>query len=431
MPNNLFNDSIDAMGSPIPMQGMGIGNIMDYLQPIQGGPSAPIPQQSDSFIPQSYLNALAGLPSMQFDSMGRMGITEDQRKAAQNQGMGDMLMGVAQGFLNLDTMAPMKGGAIAGQNMQSMMDNFSKQNMANVNAILDNKIKQLTAFGLMSNLEQGQVALDSAKLKLDQDKKANAALQVVSQHYAPLVDFAADLAAKQMPTEEDAANVRKTIEASGSLMFAEIKRGNIDKAMEIFNTQIGKWMDLDPNLTKAKITQLANEGLMQVEVTSQMLPALQKQAESLGARLEIGPDGKPKFVHPYEQQLREMELKKAAAYIGAQNASAQESGARAKYYESGGNAGDKLEGKVTEKVMSAMAYINPRIAKLKGILEKNPSKDGKIYNKEYDKLVSEIEREFPGISQEDLRRFIDATPAQREAAVRKMYSLKLQYGNAD
>ena len=82
-----FNDVIDVMGGgAIPAQGVGIGNPMDYFQPIPQQPiSQPQMQSPDSFIPQSYLNMLAGLPSMQFDSMGRMGITDDQRRAAQNR----------------------------------------------------------------------------------------------------------------------------------------------------------------------------------------------------------------------------------------------------------------------------------------------------------------------------------------------------------
>jgi len=296
---------------------------MNAMQPAQ--------QEQDSFIPMDYMSMLAGIPSMSFDSMGRYGISEDQRVNAMQQGFANVLGGASQSFITGNPMPAMQAGGQVGQFIDQKLDAYSNTNLKNELASLDNKIKKLQAFGLMSDLEKGQVALEGAKIDLDNKKlMTEAAAQAVSA-YSPVIDTLASIAEDAIAgtgpdAEKSRKAVRDSILAQGAAALAEIRRGNVQQGATILNTLFEQYGSLDENIVKTKIAAVSNAEVLKIQSIPERIKALESVASALGPEYKIEFKGaEPYILSPYENQLRILETRKSNAQIDLL-------GAQASYY---------------------------------------------------------------------------------------------------
>lgn len=301
--------------------------LMNAMQPAQ--------QEQDSFIPMDYMSMLAGIPSMSFDSMGRYGISEDQRVNAMQQGFANVLGGASQSFITGNPMPAMQAGGQVGQFIDQKLDAYSNTNLKNELASLDNKIKKLQAFGLMSDLEKGQVALEGAKIDLDNKKLMTEAASKAVEAYSPVIDTMATIAENSLGGADPKARqaVRDSILAQGSAALAEIRRGNIQQGTAAINQLFDKYGALDEGILKASIASVTNKQIGLIGAMPEKIAALEKVAGLLGegSTVEIGKDGEPYIMTKWDHLLRDLEINKAKASIRASNASALANEALADY----------------------------------------------------------------------------------------------------
>lgn len=331
-PNGVSAPSLDEPGWGGDMIG-GQQPIAPESYDIFGGmQSQPMPQQQrGNQVPFDALGAMAGIqmPEMpQQDSLGRYGLTDDQRQSASRQSLAEILMGAGQSMFADDPSAVVAAAGRSGGIQRAALDQYSTANANAYKMQMDAQAKKIEMIANMSDIQRQSYVIEAEKMRLEElrDKKAVAA--EFGRVMAPVAeDFlrrTSLLYPDQVPQMRAQFLVAKEALASGDLVAAD----------DAFNKATKKYppewkREMEEQMLRKTAEAAANQEMI-FELASD--PNYVARVKAVGGSMEAGPDGRPVFVSAYELSQRQLETAK----LNAQIASERE---QADYYRRGGNSG--------------------------------------------------------------------------------------------
>lgn len=111
----------------------------------------------------SYVDAALGQGPLEFDSQGRYGITEDQRRSAQWGAAREILTGIAESMLGSDPTRMVARAASAGDAYQAGLDKASARNIANRSLEFQEAAARLQLDKGLTERERDRMLIDEQK----------------------------------------------------------------------------------------------------------------------------------------------------------------------------------------------------------------------------------------------------------------------------
>lgn len=286
--------------------------------------------------PQDYNSIAAAMgvtmPSIpQRDSLGMYGITDAQNQSADNRAFGNVLFGAAQSMFNRDPNAVLQAGMQAGGIRDSMLSQYSQQNIADYGLRVKEALAKLDSLDKMSDIQ-----LQRTNIRMNEEKLKEMELQreVAKKWGEAMMPMASAELAKLRTTDPELATqmegqligVQKSL-AAGNLEAAEAQlNAAMEMSPEYFQRSMARGMVKETARASAKYGMLA-----------EMLPKIQEMVSGMPGfenyQVTIGKDGQPDFLSPEEQQAESLRNQAArqqiatnAALMGKYKAQAEASG---------------------------------------------------------------------------------------------------------
>lgn len=297
-----------------------------------GMQSQPMPQQQrGSQVPFDALGAMAGIqmPEMpQQDSLGRYGLTDDQRQSASRQSLAEILMGAGQSMFADDPSAVVAAAGRSGGIQRAALDQYSTANANAFKMKVDAEAKKLDMISKMSDIQRQSYVIEAEKMKLDELHDQKAVAVEFGNEMAPVM---ADLLKKTAMMYPDKVGVvkakllvAKEKLASGDLAGADIAFENAKMELPT------EWhAEMEEQMTRKALEAAGNRD-MAFDLASD--PNYVAKVKAIGGTIEAGPNGVPTFVSAHELAQRQLETAKINAQIESERA-------QANYYNQGGSAG--------------------------------------------------------------------------------------------
>ncbi len=282
-------------------------------------------QQQPYRVPYNALGAMLGIemPDMPSrDDAGRYGITDTQMQDANNQGMAQSFFGAAQSFLGGGAAPSIQGGMNAGTVRRGALDKASLANAQDYEMRMKNAIAQVELVKSRSAAELAQINAEDGYMKLDQAKKQRAIVDAWAENNAPV---AAKYVARASAVSE---SLGTEIKNQFLKMQEYAQKGDLEKADATYNQIQMKFAALDPTGEEARrldedFKTATLQGMMKHKVDAAVFKGVLDMPEFKGYGVEMGPDGAPRFITPYQQELREVQLQQERVQSSLYAAQAQ------------------------------------------------------------------------------------------------------------
>lgn len=353
IPQNYFTDSVDVQSTAIPDD---IGGGMDIMASLMGIQMPSFPQQ---------------------DAMGRYGINDTQRKNAGNKGLAQALYGAAGSFMGGGAEPALRGGMNAGLAREQYLDKASAQNMLDYEARVKNTMAQLAVLEGKSNLELNTMKLKQASMDLEKSKRDREIVSTYMQEMEPVAD----------EIIRDAYNVGELFGGEVHREFMKVKQlanaGNLQDAENSIQNIYAKFLTVDPSgkmaaQAKMKLETATLQGMLKYQMDVDAIQKFMQDNNMQGYSIELGPNGAPTVVNPFEQSER-------AARLATQSATADNLRAEADYRRARAAAA----GSITPTEISKQVAASVKAIAI--LANKTPPKDEKA------KMKWETDREWARI----------------------------------
>lgn len=292
IPQGYFTDSVDVNSTGIPDD---VGGGMDIMASLMGIQLPSYPQQ---------------------DAMGRYGINEAQRRNAGNKGLAQALYGAAGSFMGGGAEPALRGGMQAGQVREQYLDKASAQNMMDYEARVKNTMAQLAVLEGKSNLELNTMKLKQASMELEKSKRDR---EIVSTYMSEMEPVADEII-------RDAYGVGELFGGEVHREFLKVKQlanaGNLQEAENAIQGVYAKFLTVDPSgklaaQAKVKLETATLQGMLKYQVDVNAIKQFMQDNGMEGYSIELGPNGAPTVVNPFQQAER-------AARLATENAQARD-----------------------------------------------------------------------------------------------------------
>lgn len=168
-------------------------SLFDSMAPYSGSSSSPAPSQPQQTTSPtvSYVNQMLGSSTMSFDSQGRYGITEDQKREAFKGAASQILTGIASSMLGKDPTYITQAISQAGQMYKQDLDKASAMNVANRSLQFQEAQTRLNLEKGLTEYERDQLLIEEAKRRAEQDelvrKAAGGAADALGRYLEPKI----------------------------------------------------------------------------------------------------------------------------------------------------------------------------------------------------------------------------------------------------
>lgn len=304
IPQGYFSDSVDVQSTAIPDD---VGGGMDIMASLMGIQLPSFPQQ---------------------DAMGRYGINETQQRNAGNKGLAQALYGAAGSFMGGGAEPALRGGMNAGLAREQYLDKASAQNMMDYEARVKNTMAQLAVLEGKSNLELNTMKLKQASMDLEKSQRDR---EIVSTYMSEMEPVADEII-------RDAYNVGELFGGEVHREFMKVKQlanaGNLQDAENAIQGIYSKFLTVDPSgklaaQAKVKLETATLQGMLKYQMDVDAIQQFMQDNNMEGYSIELGPNGAPTVVNPFEQAERAARLATQRATAGNLQAEAEYRRARA------------------------------------------------------------------------------------------------------